>query len=229
MPIGSIKHAGPTNIINSVKGWNIRHIYNYYGTTNTTDFNYYTQSGEDYTQNLFNMITDYGNSLSPSPLTLYKGGYTFPPRYFRAGKDLRIKAFLYVSTGVFNDAFLQINTGINNTKLSYVTIGSSNKGAIHELGRRSAYLEIEIVCRGIEAQNKPSTLNMMATGYIKYDEISTINDVNCLIPIVPLTNTLATVDNDLGSPVENILNLNFDGSFHIPTINVLNLSIEELE
>jgi hypothetical protein len=233
MPVGSIIHPAPTNIINSVKGWNTRHIYNYYGTSNYTDFNYVTESSGDYSQNLFKVIEDY---TSAGVNTIYKGGYTFPPRYFRAGKDLRIKTFLFVDTDTYDDALLQINIGIDNTKISYRVIGATNKGFAHEFGagsQRSAFLEVEIVCRGIEAQNKPLTLNMMATGYVRYnvaklDRIDT-NDANYLIPIVPTSTTLITIDNDLLSAVENTLNLNFDGSFHIPTINVLNLSIEELE
>jgi hypothetical protein len=221
-------HPAPTNIINSVKGWNTRHIYNYYGTTNTTDFNYTSIVSEDYSQNLFQVINDY----QTSDLTVYKGVYTFPPRYFRSGKDLIIKAFLYIDTDTYTDGRLQLNVGINNTKTTYVVIGASNKGSFHTFGdgiTQEAFIEAEIVCRGIETLDKPPKLTMMATGYIRYDTELRKNETNYLIPIVPLTTTLATVDSDVTTAVENTINLNFSGSRSLKSLNVLNLSIEERE
>jgi hypothetical protein len=228
---GAHIHPAPTNIINSVKGWNTRHVYNYYGSTDTTDFNYADITKYAYTDNLFTTIENYDSEVDYS---VYKGGYTFPPSYFRAGKDLRIKSFLYVSTDTYNDARLQLNVGINNSKTTYVRIGASNKGIFHDFGegsRRSAYLETEIVCRGIESLRKPPFLEMIASGYIRYNIIESTNNQNYLIPIVPTSNTFAIVDTDVSSnvAVENTLNINFSGSSHIPIINVLNLSIEELE
>ena len=233
MPTGANTHPAPTNIINSVKGWNTRHIYNYYGTTNYTDFNYTSVTSDDYSQNLFDVIKDYGTAQS---LTLYKGGYTFPPRYFRAGKDLRIKALLFADTNSFTSSLFHVNVGINNTESGSVLIGESNDGYSHMFGlnvSRSAYLDIEIVCRGIEALVKPTTLNMVASGYIRYGVTTKQNEDRnnniYLIPITPVANTFPIVDSDIESPVENTLNLNFNGSVNMKSINVLNLSIEELE
>ena len=219
--VGAHIHPAPTNIINSVKGWNTRHVYNYYGSTNTTDFNYADSTKYSYTQNIFQAIDSYDSEVNYS---VYKGGYTFPPSYFRAGKDLRIKTFLYVSTGTNDDALLQLNVGINNSKTTYVRIGASTRDyAFGDGSPVHAYLEAEIVCRGIESLRKPPFLEMIATGYIRYNREG--------IPIAPTETTFAIVDTDVSSDsaVANTLNLNFSGSFHLETINVLNLSIEELE
>jgi hypothetical protein len=233
MPTGANTHLAPTNIINSVKGWNTRHIYNYYGTTNYIDFNYTSVVSSDYSQNLFQAIETYETSQS---LTLYKGGYTFPPRYFQSGKDLRIKALLFADTDTYTSSLFHVNVGIDNTESGSILIGESNDGYSHIFGAnvtRSAYLDIEIVCRGIETQDKPSRLRMMASGYVRYNTIrGSNNDPNndvYLIPITPVSNILPTVDSDVESPVENTLNLNFSGSVGMKLISVINLSIEELE
>lgn len=231
MPVGSIIHPAPTNIINSVRGWNTRHIYNYYGTSDYTDFNYPSVTVQDYSQNLFQVIEDYAASISPS-YPLFKGGYKFPARYFRAGKSLKIKTFLYIDTDVFTNAILNLNVGISNSKSTYVQIGASNAGEGHQFGggnTRAAYVEAEIFCRGIEVLTKPITLSMMATGYIRYDVKRSTNDLNFLIPIIPTSTTLTIVDADIDTPADNELNINFDGSSDLKNINVLNLSIEELE
>jgi hypothetical protein len=221
-------HIAPTNIINGVKGWNIRHIYNYYGSSDYTTFNY--ADGGNYDINLFSAI----QSSTPNE---YKGDYVFPARYFLSGKNLRVKGMLYISSGANTDAWLKINAGINNTEKTYETIGSIDATTkYHFFGNgftRSAYTEFELIYSGIETLQKPPKLLMGASGYFRYDELSSdtnlLNNRNFLIPIVRI-NPLVEINSDLDTAPEPItINLNFAGSYHIDTINVLNLSIEELE
>ena len=219
-------HPAPTNIINGIKGWNTRHIYNYYGSSDYTNFNYATvASGSSYSDNLFGVIKDYDT---------YKGGYEFPERYFLPGKNLRVKGMLYISSGANTDAELRIQAGIENTQNTYTTIGliEGNTNKYHLFGdgaTRSAYTEFELIYSGIETLSKPSTLVMGASGYFRYNNPTSRHSSNFLIPIVRV-NSMPQINSDLKTNPQPItINLNFSGSYHINTINVLNLSIEELE
>jgi hypothetical protein len=234
MPSYSQRHSAPTFLIDGVKGWNTRQIYNYYGNSSYTTLNYITEAG-NYSTDLFSVINSFENT---NTVFLHKGITTFPTHYFKAGKSIRVRGYLKVTNATTIPSIFNMVFYMNNSAGSATKIGSSNDGSDHLFARGNLENQIIIInfettIFGIETISKPSVLYMAALGYFQYNmqvegEDPPTNMLNAYVPIY--SNGMAIVDSDIStSTYTNTLQITFDGSSDLTGIYPLNLTIEELE
>lgn len=226
MPLTVLKHIAPSLNINSVKGWDTRLIYCFYGLPDSP-FNYVSVAGGDYETNLFQAIKLFGD--------YYKGNNTFGlDRYYSTGKNLRIKGRFIVTSNDSNRLFnIWVNLDNKDLGINYQLAATNNKndhtffnGNIGE----SVPVDFEIIISFVESVEGENPIFLaQANGYYQYNLDSySANGFNIQNAYVPIWNGGETnFIGPLNSLNSFILNINFSRS-SVYKIILSYLTIEEL-
>ncbi|CAB4143473.1 hypothetical protein UFOVP449_197 [uncultured Caudovirales phage] len=222
--MAKLKHTSPNFTVNAVNGWHTRLLYGFYGDKDTT-FDYYVQTGGDYTSNLFSTIKTWeeGNTISS------KGQYIYPQYsyFFKTGKSIRISGTLLVSAdsgGVFN-IYSKIR---NQTGDSTYIIACQNNAQNHtfansaEAGPLPVHFEITYGC-----VEDGGDIYMQSNGRYQYEYVDyNSGGTNTSNVYIPIWN--ATQYQIVGNTSDEYqLYISFDGS-NATSIVVRHLMVEEL-
>jgi len=220
-----IKHIPPDFNINTVKGWNTRLLYNFYGSPATAPMDYVSVTGADYTINIFDAIDTWANGIGS---IVSKGQFLFPHRYFKTGKSIRVRGKLIISVDGSSPLF-NINARIDNSNNGLILLANQNDNNDHQFpDKDNVPVDFEIVYNSIEL--KTPELVMQANGYYQYntDSYNTPgpNSNNIYVPIWNSEGPYIQVENSLSGT--NKICINFANSNSISNIKIHYLTVEEL-
>jgi hypothetical protein len=224
--------SSPSSVVNGIKGWNQRHLYNYYGNPTNNLLDYYVESEGVYNVNLFRVVELYEPNGKDSPV-LYKGGYNFPIGYFKTGKSLRIKGRLLFATDPTDVSHFDIRVRIENSVDGLTTLATSNNGTRHvpAKGISNLPVDFEIIVTSVPvADSNASTddLYVQANGSYNY-VVSQETNINPIYVPIWSDSPLKRVSSDGLKTTTNNLWLDFGNSDLVTSIKVVYLMVEELE
>ena len=223
--MAQLKHTPPNFTVNSIKGWNTRLLYTFYGYFNTA-FNYYAVA-TNYTNNLFSTIANWENS---NAIIVSKGQYNYPQYsyFFKTGKSIRVKGHLLVTSDDTNQIFNIFAKIRNITDNSLISIASSDKSNSHTFANGTIVnglpINFEITYSCVEDNND---LYFQANGFFQYEYDSySGGGTNRSVVYVPIWSdnqfTLVGTNDD-----EYNLYISFDDS-NVPNITLRHMTVEEL-
>ena len=222
-----IKHIPPDFNINTVKGWNTRLLYNFYGSHANATMDYVSVTGADYTINIFDAIDTWASGIGR---IVSKGQFLFPHRYFKTGKSIRVRGRVLVTSD--DSRTFNIRASINNSNYGTSPVAAQNDGANHTFAkgniRTNVPVEFEIVYTSVETTE--SYLYMQANGYYKYEyDFYSNGGRNLSVVHVPIWfhGQYVRVDSDLTGNYTNKIYISFDGS-DVQAIKLFYLTVEEL-
>jgi hypothetical protein len=221
MPAIFLKNQAPTFNINGLNGWDTRTIYCYYGKPE------YFYSTDNFTANLFGQIE--------KDTSYFKGTYTIKPttnRYFKSGKNLRIRGRFLVSASNSPVNF-NIYSKIYDKNTDVTTpISSTNNGNNHIFFNGDKETDVpcdfEILMTFIEVSDGGSVnFFCQSNGYYQYNiDNFNGNGNNIQNVYVPIWKSSGYVG-PFSSDSEKSIHISFDNS-EVTSIKVVQIIMEEL-
>ena len=220
----TIKHSPPSFNINTVKGWNTRLLYNFYGAPSAI-FDYYVTGG-NYAINIFDVIQTWeaNNTQLGS-----KGQFVFPAKYFKTGKSVRVRGRLLINGGT--SSIFNIRASIDNSVNGLTPVAAQNNFNDHTFAAGNSQTDVpidfEIIYTSLETTDL--VLFMQANGYYQYNtnEYNTAG-TNLTNAYVPIWNSTQYISVELTSLTgTNELYISFDNST-VTKIILSYLTVEEL-